>query len=248
MKKLLLFIAAYSLTFTLHAADSHKMCKEKRNQVKADYAITSTWHTANGKNVRSSALSLWRMGNKVAHQYPATQITEVYTLVRNKLIKPIRYFDSHQRAIEYQPGETIHGKRETDFTYRYQLISDTFIDKMTLVGSAGKNCHQTDTYELKTATRTFKLVWRVKQQLIERFDIEQDNMHRTWTLTNADFDAKVSSFFAKRATYQSTDYADIGDDHTDPFLTKMVTQGFIEAGSSGFYDQHGNALEGEHNH
>ncbi|WP_232364963.1 hypothetical protein [Salinimonas marina] len=198
--------------------------------------------------MRSSSLSLWRMDNKVAHQYPATQITEVYTLVRNKLIKPVRYFDNHQRAIEYQPGETIHGKRETDFSYRYQLISDTFIDKMTLVGSTDKNCNQTNTYELKTATSFFKLVWRVKHQLIERFEIKQDNMHRIWTLTNADFDADISTFFAKRVDYQSTDFADIGDDHTDPFLTRMVTQGFIEAGASGFYDQHGNALEGEHNH
>ena len=73
-------------------------------------------------------------------------------------------------------------------------------------------------------------------------------MHRSWTLTNADYEADVSNFFAKRVDYQATDYADIGDDHTDPFLTKMVTQGFIEAGASGFYDQHGRALKGEHNH
>lgn len=248
MKKLLILVTAYSLTFTLHAADSNEVCDEDGQQVKADYTITSTKHTAMGENARNSTLSLWRKDNKVAHQYPATQITEVYTLVHNKLIKPVRYFDGHQRAIEYQPGETIHGKRETDFSYRYQLISDAFIDNMTLVSSTGKNCNQTNTYEFKTATSAFKLVWRVEHQLIERFDIEQGNMHLTWTLTNADFDADASTFFAQRVNYQSTDYADIGDDHTDPFLTKMVTQGFIEAGASGFYDQQGNALEGEHRH
>ena len=35
--------------------------------------------------------------------------------------------------------------------------------------------------------------------------------------------------------YQTTDFADIGDDHTDPFLTDMVHQGFIEHGSDGVY-------------
>ena len=42
--------------------------------------------------------------------------------------------------------------------------------------------------------------------------------------------------------------ADIGDDHTDPFLTNMVNQGFIEAGASGFYDQNGNAIGEGHRH
>lgn len=255
MKKLLILLTAFSLTASVHAVnadDAAAMCKENGKQVKADYTIKTTTHTATGvhahNSIRESNLLLWRMDNKVAHQYPSTQITEVYTLVRNKLIKPVRYFDGHQRAIEYQPGETIHGKKETDFSYRYQLISDTFIDNMTLVSSEGKHCNQKDTYTLKTATGSFSLVWLPQQQLIERFDIEQGNMHRTWTLTNADYEADVSTFFAKRIDYQSTDYADIGDDHTDPFLTKMVTQGFIEAGASGFYDQHGRALEGEHNH
>lgn len=255
MKKLLILLTAFSLTATAHAVnadDTSAMCKENGKQVKADYTIKSTQHIDMGgdvhNRVRESTLSLWRMGNKVAHQYPSTQITEVYTLVRNKLIKPVRYFDGHQRAIEYQPGETIHGKKETDFSFRYQLISDTFIDTMTLVSSEGKHCNQKDTYALKTATGSFSLVWLPQQRLIERFDIEQGSMHRTWTLTNADYEADVSSFFARRVDYQSTDYADIGDDHTDPFLTKMVTQGFIEAGASGFYDQHGRALEGEHNH
>ncbi|WP_334062653.1 hypothetical protein [Alteromonas genovensis] len=255
MKKLLILLTAFSLTATVHAEnadDTAAMCKENGKQVKADYTIKTTTHNATGvhahNSIRESNLSLWRVDNKVAHQYPSTQITEVYTLVRNKLIKPVRYFDGHQRAIEYQPGETIHGKKETDFSYRYQLISDTFIDTMTLVSSEGRHCNQKDTYELKTATGVFSLVWLPQQRLIERFNIEQGNMHRTWTLTNADYEADVSTFFAKRIDYQSTDYADIGDDHTDPFLTKMVTQGFIEAGASGFYDQHGRALQGEHNH
>ena len=60
--------------------------------------------------------------------------------------------------------------------------------------------------------------------------------------------ADINAFFASRYGYQTTDYADIGDDHTDPFLTNMVHQGFIEAGASGFYNASGEALEGSHLH
>ncbi len=91
-------------------------------------------------------------------------------------------------------------------------------------------------------------LWSRDRQLIASFEVESGKTHRTWTLTSTDYNADVNSFFAKRADYQATDYADIGDDHTDPFLTKMVTQGFIEAGASGFYNDKGHALEGEHSH
>ncbi|MFT6897794.1 MAG: hypothetical protein ACJA13_002205 [Paraglaciecola sp.] len=47
---------------------------------------------------------------------------------------------------------------------------------------------------------------------------------------------------------KAPDVSDIGDDHSDPFLIKMVTLGFIEHGASGFYDDKGNALEGAHHH
>ena len=73
-------------------------------------------------------------------------------------------------------------------------------------------------------------------------------MVREWTLQDVNYNADTNTFFAKRESYQSTDYADIGDDHTDPFLTKMVNQGFIEAGASGYYDQHGQAIGSSHTH
>lgn len=248
MKKSLLLFCVLGLAPVLNSVHANEVCDKNSKRLKADYSISITKHTTMGDITRTTNLSLWRMDNKVAHQYPETNITEEYTLVRNKFIKPVRYFDGHQRAIEYQPGETIHGKKETDFSYRYQLVSDTFLDSMTLVSSTGSGCEKTETYELKNSAGSFTLTWLVHQQLIASFEVESGKTHRTWTLTSTNYNADVNSFFAKRADYQATDYADIGDDHTDPFLTKMVTQGFIEAGASGFYNDKGHALEGEHSH
>ena len=200
------------------------------------------------KDPKTTSLHLWRNANNVAHEYPVTNITESWTLVRERFIKPTRYFDAHERAIEYQPGETIHGKKETDFSYRYQLISDKLINAMSLDKKDGKGCDTVEYYSLESPQGKFTLKWLPYLKLVAFFSVDKNGVTREWKLTNVDFNANTEAFFSKRRDYQSTDYADIGDDHTDPFLTKMVTQGFIEAGASGFYDEHGHSIGETHSH
>ena len=200
------------------------------------------------KDPKTTSLHLWRNANNVAHEYPVTNITESWTLVRERFIKPTRYFDAHERAIEYQPGETIHGKKETDFSYRYQLISDKLVNAMSLDKKDGKGCDTVEYYSLESPQGKFTLKWLPYLKLVAFFSVDKNGVTREWKLTNVDFNANTEAFFSKRRDYQSTDYADIGDDHTDPFLTKMVTQGFIEAGASGFYDEHGHSIGETHSH
>lgn len=200
------------------------------------------------KDPKTTSLHLWRNANNVAHEYPVTNITESWTLVRERFIKPTRYFDAHERAIEYQPGETIHGKKETDFSYRYQLISDKLINAMSLDKKDGNGCDTVEYYSLESPQGKFTLKWLPYLKLVAFFSVDKNGVTREWKLTNVDFNANTEAFFSKRRDYQSTDYADIGDDHTDPFLTKMVTQGFIEAGASGFYDEHGHSIGETHSH
>jgi hypothetical protein len=44
---------------------------------------------------------------------------------------------------------------------------------------------------------------------------------------------------SKSYTYQTTDYADIGEDHTNKFITKMVTSVHIGGLASGIYNDEG---------
>ncbi|MBT0586596.1 hypothetical protein KIU71_09250 [Alteromonas sp. SM 2104] len=201
-------------------------------------------------NVKETSLILWRKGKEVAHQYPQTGITEAWQLIKGNRLKPIRFFDHFERAIEYQPGETVHGKRETDWSNRYQLISDSVLSKMTNYGQ-----ESTIASECKLAQKvahigdtTLTLNWLTNQKLIKQFHIKKGNQSVVWTLESVESDVdKINAFFETRHNYYVTDFADIGDDHTDPFLTQMVTQGFIEHGASGFYNDKGETI-GHHNH
>ncbi|GAB1112012.1 MAG: hypothetical protein SwBeaMacB_26570 [Shewanella algae] len=58
----------------------------------------------------------------------------------------------------------------------------------------------------------------------------------------------VSQESFKRLTsgFQDLDFADVGDSESDPFIAKMITQGFIQHGSSGFYSADGQQLDGGH--
>ena len=68
-----------------------------------------------------------------------------------------------------------------------------------------------------------------QKQLIQNLEVKHPRFTETWELTSLNLDkTEIAAEFAAREQYLSTDYADIGDDHTDPFLTQMVNLGFIE--------------------
>ena len=54
--------------------------------------------------------------------------------------------------------------------------------------------------------------------------------------------------FALWQQYELTDYADIGDNESDPFLAKMINLGFIQDTHPGFYNSQGQAIGGRHQH
>lgn len=242
MLRLALLLYVMSSVLMAYAAN----CPSAEQPLKVTYEITKT--NVNSAKRHTTELMIWREQGRVAHQYPATQITEVWERPAHGMIKPTRYFDHHHRAIEYQPGESVHGKVEQDWSYRYQLVSETLLSKMTLAESTGSDCELKQTLTLSDKRQSISVTWWPNKKLVESLSLDNGHIQETWTLRDQQIDpSSLASFFATRAAYQSTDFADIGDDHSDPFLTNMVNLGFIEAGASGFYDQHGNAI-GEHSH
>ncbi|QHJ09945.1 hypothetical protein FX988_00153 [Paraglaciecola mesophila] len=245
MKKTLFTFGTILVSLTAITAHASVQCATDPTKLSASYTLESS----NGVQHRNSELVLYRNGKTVAHHYPQTQITESWYQSPNQQVKPTRFFDSAKRAIEYQPGEKVHGKTETDWNYRNNLISQSLLSQLDLIKETGKGCELTRHYSKTIGDTKISVQWAVEQSLLLEYSWQQDNKKEIWTLAQVTHDAKeVDRFFAQRSHYQTTDFADIGDDHSDPFLTKMVTLGFIEKGASGFYDDKGNALAGGHHH
>jgi hypothetical protein len=218
------------------------------NKLIAVYEITKNTNS-NDQLERALQITLVRNGNEVAHQYPQTGITESWQLNQADQIKSTRFFDLHERAIEYQPGEKVHGKSESDWSYRNQLISDSLLSRFTTTTVINEGCNRLETKQFSDDGLLMDITWFPELRLVSRFIIKEkdsDSIVESWSLKRLTLSNKqIAPFFKSRYAYYATDYADIGDDHTDPFLTKMMNLGFIEQGASGFYDTQGNPMSGD---
>ncbi|WP_124748927.1 hypothetical protein [Alteromonas facilis] len=241
-----LFIFAFICTLSVHVS-AQQQCNAEL--LKAEYKITQLNKHSNEPSEQSKHLVLVRMPGMVAQQHRELNITEIWEHSKANKIKPYRMFDAYQRAIEYQPGESVHGRVERDWSYRNQLISDRLLSHMQVVQEVSEGCERVQYMQAQHGDTQINIEWIPEQKLLRKLEKTSANSVETWELVNHANDlGEIKAFFDIRMNYHSTDFADIGDDHTDPFLLNMVNLGFIEAGASGFYDDRGNAIAGQHSH
>ncbi len=194
--------------------------------------------------VHTQQFTLWRTLSQAAQQ--DEQLVEVWQQLSNQQLRPIRYFVQAKRGIEYQPSEV---KAKQNFSSKQQLVSDELLAKMTLQSERGEGCDKVQKYSLKQADTTIEVSWVVNKKLLESMHITKPTGSQTIILQSVSFDKQtVQQQFAVWDNYQTTDYADIGDNESDPFLAKMINLGFIEHSAPGFYDTNGKTLKGGHHH
>ena len=235
MKSALIGLA---VLFTGQAAAT--TCELSPEHIGARYTIT------HGNKQASQQFELWRRENQVAHFYPKRQIAEIWDHLRNGAIRPVRYFDQYQRGIEYQPGEVRDRQTWAD---KWQLVSPDLLAKMTKGKRTGKGCDEQQHYHLKQGDWEIAITWLPQLQLAQSYRITAPGQESQWQLQSLLTGRQVlAGNFAKRQSYQTTDYTDIGDNESDPFLAKMINQGFVEHGASGMYNAQGESLEANHSH
>jgi len=222
-------------------------CKINNAVIGAKYKITTQHIKTDKSNTRY--LLLWRNNKQVAQQLSDTGVTEVWEKTNNGLLRLVRYFDKHHRGIEYQPNEINNGKGDKNWDVKSQLIADKLIKSMHKKSEKGKVCENIINYTLKTNNKKINLNWLTQQNLIKTYSETSALGKIKWELIEVTTDKKqINNVFSIRSDYQTTDYADIGDNESDPFLMKMINLGFVEHAADGFYDTNGNSLKGHHRH
>ncbi|WP_196138728.1 hypothetical protein [Aliikangiella sp. G2MR2-5] len=176
--------------------------------------------------VGQETVILWRYLNQVAYEFPARGLTEVWNRVSNGQIRPVRHFDNYQRGIEYQPMEVNQGIGSKDWSGKFQIITDDQLKEMTIKEEKNIDCDKQITYMLESEKTL--VIWNEKLRLPQKYEVETDGFQFRWTLEEIVSDkTMVVKVFKLRSDYQLTDYADIGDNESDPFLLKMVNLGFL---------------------
>ena len=200
-------------------------------------------------SARHGEFELWRRGDSVIHIRRDNGIADYWTHTPVGL-KLTRYFLAEKRGIEYQPGEVETHDGERAWSVYYQLVADALLHNMDKQGESGEGCDKLVDYSRENDGNTLTVQWREAISLPRyRLESRPDGTEVSWELTSVQTDpAQIEETFASLSSFDTTDYADIGDNESDPFLLKLISLGFVEHGASGFYDADGHALDGGHSH
>lgn len=231
--------------FMLNAkADDANSCQLEQQHVFAQYDINDV--TKQG-NKTLQQLNLYRLDNQVIHQYEHNNIGLWWTKTSHNRLMLNRFFDHEKRVIEYQADE-ITGS--FDWHTKYQLINEEFLTKMKLVKSTGEACNTEQVLTYQSAEATYQLVWLPNLKLIKSLKVSQaEQIISQWSLVKYSLASdKAKEKFTQLLDYKSTDYADIGDNENDTFLSSMINQGFVEHQHAGLNHNQGDDISSNHSH
>lgn len=220
-------------------------CTFDTHVLKADY--TFSLHKIKENTVLNNTITVWRNGPSViAQTNHAHDVTDMWFQAKKGVLQLVRYFDHDQRAIEYQPNEI----RAADDHWQVfsELVTEADRNKMQRVKQEGTGCDVVEFYEFESHGNKVELQWMPNKRLVKEYKTRTHDHEETWHLESVINDAEIiKAAFDKRDSFYATDYADVGDNESDPFLLKMINLGHIAHGGSGFYDADGHDI-GEHHH
>lgn len=196
-------------------------CKISSELLSAYYKVSHNNSGANNENIQ--LLELHRNKNRILKRNISQGVHNSWTVNGNRY-SLTRSFDKYQHAIEYQANELNYQPQQQDI---HQIVSTPSISKMQLVKQNSSGCDLVQHYILADQKNRYELAWLPKLALIKSFKIISNDASKEWSLTHYERDEyKITSLLSVYDNYQSTDYADIGDNESIPFLAAMIQQGF----------------------
>lgn len=238
------------LTFVSSVVKAEQVCEKNEALLGAHYQlINSQVNIIDDKPFRKDIVikssALWRQNQKVL--FVDGEKSTTWFNLNNGLVQRTAHFDHFKRSIEYQakPMSVVHWQQIS------QMIPNIEIKSLNFSGSQLKGCYHQETYqwENKATSLQGKLVWNADLKLVTELTIRQGDRQSHWQLERVEQNKNIiEAEFEQRSAYQATDFADIGDNESDPFLIKMINLGFVEHSSSGIYNTQGENMAIQHNH
>ncbi|WP_157466379.1 hypothetical protein [Colwellia sp. MT41] len=224
MKTTVLLLSTIFL-LTLSFSSSASECNISPNLLSAYYDVSQQGrrNTPMQAAAQKKTFELHRQKNQVLQRDISQGINDIWSLNANRLSLS-RAFEQYQHAIEYQANEL---RYQPQWRNIFQLVVTPKLKEMQLVEQKKSGCQLEQHYVLKSKHTEYQLVWLPKLQLIKFFQAKSSTLTHQWKLTNYHADsAQITALFKQYSSYQSTDYADVGDNQSIPFLAAMINQGF----------------------
>ena len=231
-------------------AVSNEQCGEaiNANQYQASYQITTTDNHSHKQ--QSAELTLTRLNDNIIYQH-----NDVSFEAWNKNGEYVRYFPKELRSISYRRGDLLALNINTDLDKQFHLISQQGLAQLTKLDTSKLNtnklktaagqCYNLQHYSNNDTRHPVTVNWLADMSLPESFTLDNGQHTISYQLTELKPISR-DSFKQRISGYQDLDFADVGDSESDPFIAKMITQGFIQHGSSGFYSADGQMIDAGH--
>ena len=225
-----------------HAAKGTLVCDStaQPSRFQASYQVTA----GTEDKTQAHQLILTRFDDTIIYQrgpvsYEAWQKNGEY----------IRYFPEQKRSISYRRSDLLALNIHTDIDKQFHLISPAALSQFGKGEQHQEACFTQQRYShtSKSQQQSLALDWISELALPASLTITQGSQQLNYRLTKLT-PVSQQDFNLLTSGYQDLDFADVGDSESDPFIAKMITQGFIQHGSSGFYSADGKQLEGGHDH
>lgn len=222
------------------AVVSNKQCDPDLapTQYQATYQITTTDNHSSEQ--QSLSLTLTRLNDDIIYQH-----NQMSFEAWNKNGEYVRYFPAEKRSISYRRGDLLALNIKTDLDKQFHLISRHGLAQLSKLNTITGPCYTEQQYHHGDVERTIKVTWLPKVSLPKTLTVNNREQTINYQLTKLKT-IDTDTFKQLTAGYQDLDFADVGDSESDPFIAKMITQGFIQHGSSGFYSSDGKMLDAGH--
>ena len=226
---LALFKLALLVSLTIETAIAiDAECTKPADMVGISYEIIKK-NKPTGDIISRETMNFWRMRDQVVYEYEARQYAEIWNLVSNGQIRPVRYFDEFKQGIEYQPMDVNDGKGDKNWSAKNNIVSEQLRQQLTQDSVSGEGCEQIISYSQKQALSLKTVRWLSYYQLPESMQFFNNGVVIEWQALQIISDPEIiQQAFNQRSHYKTTDYADIGDNESNPVISKMIHQGFTE--------------------
>lgn len=204
-------------------------CTIDEHFISANYEITANENeNTRLKNANKDAnkdamlFEFHRQGNKVLQYFPKKGVSQVWSM-NNDRISLIRAFDEYRHAIEYQPSEL----KQNTWHRIYQPLPVPNFTQWKMTSEQGTGCLLEQHYTGNELGAAYHIIWLPHLALVKRLEVKSARGSKEWMLSHFESNSlHATHLFSMINEYASTDYADIGDNESIPFLARMINQGF----------------------
>lgn len=189
--------------------------------------------------IDSYALTIYRNADHVIYEYPDSQLADVWQLAMNDQLELGRYFTGAKRAITYTSSDLKNVGNRNSWAKLFGIVD--MRDKTPLV-TQGSGCQTISDYEQQSEQIDYLDKLRLPTSMVFFNPDSQANSsygYQLYQLTSLSYSNEIEDKLAEFQEYDETDFADIGDKEADPFISRMIHQGFIEHSAHNGADSHG---------